>query len=155
MPNIYVKKIKNILTNNTSRIGKIKPKVPYFHFCCVLRKKKKKKNMAVRLQGEVNFHLIFDFINTASPPNFIRGKAHSEVANAIRFWLMARLFNNFLVADRPILEAADYAKSQITGCSLYFWLLVNCLCAPHIRLNEHKTNFLFINIKLVLSKASL
>jgi len=27
---------------------------------------------------------------------------------------MARLFNNFLVADRPILEAADYAESQIT-----------------------------------------
>ena len=47
MPNIYVKKIKNILTNNTSGIGKIKPKVPYFHFCCVLRKKKKKKKNMV------------------------------------------------------------------------------------------------------------
>jgi hypothetical protein len=31
---------------------------------------------------------------------------------------MARLFNNFLVADRPILEAADQAKRQITKWKL-------------------------------------
>ena len=98
-----------------------------------VNQKKKKRTRSVRLQGEVNFHLIFDFINTASPPNFIRGKARSQVAIAIRFWLMAHLFNNFLVADGPILEAADYAKSQITGCSLYFWVpLTSTVCVPLI-----------------------